>query len=295
MKRFLTLVISLSIFLVPIAGCSASAPLSQTPVAGENTLSGSPAVESVAMMSDSSDPNFLLLVSDEANDIGDFSELWVLISGVGFVLGDEEGIEETIFATPVEVNLVGLTAEAAVALWEGYLPEGDYTSVFLYVDEVWGIPTESSEPMEIKLPSNKLKLTMPVVVDGEETTEFVFDITVLRAGNSGQYILKPQITESGQGVTYRLLEQSSRSHSNRQAGLGRNGKRERQAGVGRQLRECRYGKRAGNQLSRVGIQARLGGHSRLGARWRSGRGQRHHPWKANWCRASRRRRSTRVG
>ncbi len=217
MKRFIALVISLSMLSLAVAGCASTPPTAPlVPTVADTAATTAPvgaevsplASESIATVCDVENPNFLLLISDEANDIGDFSELWVLISGVGFVLGDEEGIEETIFETPVEVNLVGLTADAAIALWEGYVPEGDYTRVFIYVDDVWGTSVSSPEPIEIKLPSNKLQLAMPVTVDGQEPTEFVFDITVLRAGNSGQYILKPQITESGQGVAYRLLDQT---------------------------------------------------------------------------------------
>jgi len=64
------------------------------------------------------------------------------------------------------------------------------------------------EVIEIKLPSNKLQLDMPVEVEGEEPTEFVFDISVFSAGNSGQYILRPQLTESGQGALYRINEKA---------------------------------------------------------------------------------------
>jgi hypothetical protein len=165
-------------------------------------------LESVAAVVTAETPNFVLLISDLADDIEDFTELWVTISGVGFVLGDDECVVEETF-DPVDVNLVGLTGEAAVALWAGYVPEGDYTKVFLYVDEVWGVPVgaEEGETIEIKLPSNKLQIQLPVDVEGEETTDFVFDISVHAAGNSGMYILKPQISESGQGAKYQIEEQ----------------------------------------------------------------------------------------
>jgi len=205
MKKYFTLAICLLLMLVTVAGCAPAMPQA-APAADSAT--GTPTIASAATVCAVDDPNFLLLISDEPNDIGDFSELWVLISGVGFVLGDEEGIVESPFAEPVEVNLVGLTGDAAIALWAGYVPEGDYTKVFIYVDEVWGVSSTTGEIIEIKLPSNKLQLDMPVVVEGDEPAEFVFDITVLRAGNSGQYILKPQVSESGQGAQYRLLEQT---------------------------------------------------------------------------------------
>lgn len=177
----------------------------------------------VAAISTAVEPNFLLLISDEQNDIGDFTELWVTVSGVGLTLGDEEGIIEEMFA-PVEVNLVGLTGEAAIALWGGYLPEGEYTKIFVYVDEVVGVLASTGEVIEIKLPSNKLHLDLPVVIEGTEATDFVFDITVIRAGNSGQYLLKPQASESGQGAAYNLMEQTHtriRVQTSRPEGAGK--------------------------------------------------------------------------
>ena len=174
--------------------------------------------------SESQVPNFRLLISDEKNDIEDFSALWIRVVGLGLVQGDEEGVEEQWFETDhiAEVNLRELEGDRAVETWVGYVESGDYVKVFLYVDEVWGtfaegVGEEGDEPV-IKLPSEKLQLTLPVRIEEadeeeEETegaeepmAEFVFDITVHRAGNSGQYILSPQASESGQGKTYRLLE-----------------------------------------------------------------------------------------
>ena len=181
-------------------------------------------VEAAVVSEGPSDPNVLLLISDEANDIADFSELSAVISGIGFVMGDGEGIIEETFE-PVAVNLVGLTGEAAVALWEGYVPEGEYTKVFLYVDEVWGVLVDpEGETIEIKLPSNKLQLDVPVHIEEGEPIDFVFDISVHSAGKSGQYILKPQITESGQGMLYRINEQAQeRLHTGRPDWAGKQG------------------------------------------------------------------------
>jgi predicted nucleotidyltransferase len=181
-------------------------------------------VEAVVVSEGPSDPNVLLLISDEADDITDFSELSAVISGVGFVMGDGEGIIEETFE-PVAVNLVDLTGEAAIALWEGYVPEGDYTKVFLYVDEVWGVLVDpEGETIEIKLPSNKLQLDVPVHIEEGEPIDFVFDISVHSAGKSGQYILKPQLTESGQGMLYRINEQAQeRLHTGRPDWAGKQG------------------------------------------------------------------------
>ena len=202
MKKAFTLVITLVLTALLLAGCAATdatapIPAEQGTVAGSTTPAGE-------------DVNFRLLISDEPNDIGDFTELWVTINAIGFVQGDEEGVFEVALDPPQEVDLVEFQGEDAVALWEGHAPEGDYTKIFLYVDTtVTGVLAEGGEEIEVKLPSNKLHLNLPFTVGDEpegEAAEFVFDITVHRAGNSGQYILQPQLSESGEGKRYRLLE-----------------------------------------------------------------------------------------
>ena len=189
---------------------SESTPQESNETATEDTSTEEPADTDEA---DSPGTNFVLLISDEKNDIEDFAELWVTITGIGLVLGEQEGIvEEDI--EDISVNLVEVTGDDAVAAWEGYIPEGDYTKVFLYIDEVTGVladPVEGEDPV-IKLPSGKLQLDLRVELDDpaegeeQEPVTFVYDITVHKAGNSGQYILSPQATESGQGKTYQLLE-----------------------------------------------------------------------------------------
>jgi len=201
---------TLGLAAAPVFGCAPATADSADTLSLAVATPPAPAAEFVAAVVTAEEPNFVLLISDEPNDIGDFSELWVTVSGVGFVLADSDEVVEQTFE-PVDVNLVGLTGEAAVAVWAGYVPEGDYTKVFLYVDEIWAMPVDTEgeeEAFEIKLPSNKLQIVMPVAVEGEEPTEFVFDLTVHEAGNSGMYIVKPQLTESGQGAEYEIQEQA---------------------------------------------------------------------------------------
>lgn len=202
MKTRLALLLALVLGTAQLAACAAPA--------GEAVSPGTETNVNLEGVEQNAEPNFRLLVSDEPNDIGDFEELWVTISGIGFVQGDEECVIEEVIEPPIEVNLVELQGEDAVMPWEGYIPEGDYTKIFLYVDTtVTGVLVEGGEEIEIKLPSNKLQLKLPFTVGDEpegEAAEFVFDITVHSAGNSGQYILKPQLTESGEGQQYRILE-----------------------------------------------------------------------------------------
>ncbi|MFC1943607.1 hypothetical protein ACFLWO_03405 [Chloroflexota bacterium] len=49
---------------------------------------------------------------------------------------------------------------------------------------------------KMKLPSGKLQISKPFTIS-DYVVDFVFDITVVEAGKSGKYILKPQIAQSG--------------------------------------------------------------------------------------------------
>ncbi|MBN1856180.1 MAG: DUF4382 domain-containing protein [Dehalococcoidia bacterium] len=204
MKTRIALLLALVLGTLQLAACA-------TPV-NETTSPDVQTQGAAATTTQNAEPNFLLVVSDEANDIADFTSLWVTITSIGFVQGDNEGIIEVPLDPTATVNLVEFQGADAVDLWEGYIPDGDYTGVFLYVDTtVTGELTDGGDPIEVKLPSNKLHLTIPLTVGDEaegDMTEFVFDITVHRAGNSGQYILSPQLSESGEGKEYRLLEKT---------------------------------------------------------------------------------------
>ncbi len=141
--------------------------------------------------------NFVFLVSDEVNAISDFEELNLSISRVSLHLsGDEEKIIE--FEPGIQmVDLTHLQGNRAQEIWRGDIPEGEYSKVFLEVSEVSGILLESGEEIEIRLPSGKLQISTPFEVESGEVINFVYDLTVVKAGKSGQYILKPQIGQSG--------------------------------------------------------------------------------------------------
>ena len=176
------------------------------------------------------DANFRLLISDEANDIGDFDELWVTITSIGVhQAGGEDGWTEYDIDPPAEVDLTDLTGDNATELWSGELPDGEYSKVFLYVDmeAISWVPAEGVDPEaieEVKLPSEKMQISKPFTINSEngQVVNFVFDITVVKAGKSGKYILLPQITESGpnqefnevtpQGNTERHTERHEERH-----------------------------------------------------------------------------------
>ena len=57
------------------------------------------------------------------------------------------------------------------------------------------------EITEVKLPSEKLQISKPFTISSEngQVVDFVFDITVIKTGKTGKYILKPQLAQSGPG------------------------------------------------------------------------------------------------
>jgi hypothetical protein len=97
------------------------------------------------------------------------------------------------------VDLTRLQGDNATLLSAFDVPEGSYTKVFAHVSEIDGT-LENGETVNVKLPSEKLQLTKGFSVEANESIDFVFDVTVFKAGNSGKYILKPVISESGTDV-----------------------------------------------------------------------------------------------
>jgi hypothetical protein len=155
-------------------------------------------LETIVIPYPSSDGNFAFMVSDEENDIGDFSSLYITVDKV--VLLMTGGTEQLVEFRPEvkEFDLTLLPGDQTLKLWQGDIPEGRYTKIFLYVTEVRGILKDTQEEIFAKLPSGKLQLNYSFSVTEEATTGFIFDITVVKAGQgSEKYLLKPQASESG--------------------------------------------------------------------------------------------------
>ncbi len=153
------------------------------------------------------DTNFRLLVSDEPNDIGDFYSVNVTVSEIGILSADSDNW--TTYKVNRTFDLTKLTGDNATEIWDGEIASGNYTKVFIYVDDVTGVlkneQGQAGDNATVKLPSGKLQISMPFMVTktgDNSTVDFVFDITIIKAGNSGKYILKPQIGESGPDQPY---------------------------------------------------------------------------------------------
>jgi len=145
--------------------------------------------------------NFRLLISDEVNYIDDFNELWITITQIGVKQDGESGMWVERNIDPGEkVDLTELKGDNATEIWSGELDNGTYTKVFIYVSIVEGVL--AGDEVNVKLPSGKLQISMPFEVISGQVTEFVYDITVIKAGKSGKYILKPQVTQSGSDMDF---------------------------------------------------------------------------------------------
>jgi heat shock protein HslJ len=158
--------------------------------------------------------NFRLLISDDANAIDKFTSVNVTISEIGVHSGST-GNWTTIVPDIDVVDLKPLIGENALEIWSGNLTAGEYNKVFVYVTGVNGTLTEEygGRTADIKLPGDKLQISKPFTVSDNATTSFVYDITVVEAGKSGQYILQPQIAQSGAEQKFREVEQNENGES----------------------------------------------------------------------------------
>jgi cold shock CspA family protein len=111
--------------------------------------------------------------------------------------GDGEWVERQVDSRTVD--LTQLQGANATMLGNITVPSGEYEQVFVHVSEVNGT-LKTGEQVNVKLPSQKLQLKEGFAVNSSNDVDFVFDITVFKAGNSGKYILKPVASESGTDV-----------------------------------------------------------------------------------------------
>ncbi len=174
--------------------------------------------------------NFTLLISDERNAIGDFEHLWVTIDRVGLRQGGESGgwLEIEVPEDLRVVDLVALQGAAAAELISTSTSAGVYSKVFIHVSGVSG-DLRSGTTTSVKLPSGKLQINKPFEVSEGSVTSFVFDITVIAAGNerSGvRYILKPVIGQSGAEQPFTRVRSASGRGEKRERGLTRAGRLE---------------------------------------------------------------------
>jgi hypothetical protein len=153
-------------------------------------------------------------VSDEQNAIDDFAHLNVTITKVGVHRADDGGENESAWVEKdvdnATVDLTELQGANASKLGTLSVPNGTYDKTFIYVSEVNGTLTDGSST-DVKLPSSKLQLNTEFTVGNGEELDYVFDITVVKRGQSGSYNIKPVVSESGTGDDVDIEEKEDES------------------------------------------------------------------------------------
>ena len=188
-------------------------------VSGDSSPGGDavePGTAAVAAPDEDQETNFRFLISDEQNAIGDFAYLWIEIESIGLEFQDGGWQELDIEEANNKVDLVQLQGDNAQEILQAQIPVGSYSKVFIEVGGVTGTllsatstTTSTVTSTIIKLPSSKLQINKPFEVLEDSVTSFVYDITVIAAGNEKggiKYILKPVISESGADKAFNLVK-----------------------------------------------------------------------------------------
>lgn len=134
--------------------------------------------------------NLVLLVSDAKADIEDFDSLVVSFSKTRIF--SSEGFEE-FSLNGTSVDITQLVGEKAISVLNVEIAAGTYSKIEMHVSDADGIVNGDS--VDVKVPSNKLKVIKTFTVGEGTTTTFVFDINVVKTGQG--YNLLPVIGESG--------------------------------------------------------------------------------------------------
>ncbi len=197
----------LVIAIITSSAILASACSGRAPAPASTTLPGPTPAPSLTLP-DTENVNFRFLISDDVHAIDDFEHLYITITEIGLERGDESENWQEFAPDIIEMDLKPLTGENALEIWHGNLAPGKYSKVFIYVSSVKGILIEDLGGGEanVKLPGEKLHIIKPFVISEDTTTSFVYDVAVVKAGKSGQYVLKPQIDQSGADQGFKVVK-----------------------------------------------------------------------------------------
>ena len=138
-------------------------------------------------------------VSDQQNAIDDFRYLNVTISEVSLRGPAADGSNTAYAVDGRSVDLTALQGDNATLVETFDVPAGNYTKVFISVSDINGTLTDGSSA-DVKLPSDRLRLNEGFEVGAGESVDFVYDITVVKRGQSGSYNIQPVAGESGTEV-----------------------------------------------------------------------------------------------
>ena len=210
---------------VPTATTGSPTIATATPTTGARSPTAEPDDGAVAPIEVEEGGNFRILISDDVNAIGEFAQLIVTIDRIGLQQGGESGswTELSVAEDDREVDLVLLQGDNAQEIVRAEVQPGPYGKVFVHVDDVTGfLKSAPSTPVSVKLPSSKLQIKSPFEVQTDSVTSFVYDITVVAAGNerSGiKYILQPVITESGANQQYNEVKPEGKDQEEQELSL----------------------------------------------------------------------------
>lgn len=136
---------------------------------------------------------------------GDYEAIWIDIEAVRIHIDDEEGLDEddegwiTISDEPMRVNLLELTNGEFEVLGETELEEGTYSQIRLILGEDNEI-VKNGVTHSLDTPSAQqsgLKLNVHTEIEGGEIYTLLLDFdasrSIVEAGNSGKFLLKPVI------------------------------------------------------------------------------------------------------
>lgn len=149
------------------------------------------------------DGSFELLISDQPTVIDNFDYVNTTFSEVRVysantsenATNESESFETITLEESPTVDLTQVKGDRAISILEENLEIGNYTGVHLQVSNVSA--AIDGEAADLKIPSERLKINKEFEIAPNSTTSFVFDITVVRRGQSGSYNLLPVISESG--------------------------------------------------------------------------------------------------
>lgn len=175
---------------------------------------------------------FRLLISDQPAAIEDFDSLDVTLSSARVFRAeeDEEVTTGTVTETTAEdtestadeaddsetedddededsegfvefdldsatIDLTEVLGDRAISVLDGELEEGRYSGIELRVASAEGVV--DGETVDVKVPSNRLRIVKPFEIAADEELDFVFDINVIKKGPRNGYNLLPVIGKSG--------------------------------------------------------------------------------------------------
>jgi hypothetical protein len=142
----------------------------------------------VTVLKPSPEGNFIFLISDDVNAIGDFESVNVSISRIGLLSSGDSNEWLEFEPELTEVDLTLVPGDKTKEIWRGNVPANQYTKVFIQVTDVHGVLKATGEEVEIKLPSQKLHISKQFQIMTDTVTSFTYDLTV-----------KPQVDQSGAG------------------------------------------------------------------------------------------------